>query len=442
MPSHARPPDRTSSVVVAFTQSAGVAVVDAADHQAKARPRGMRGHEAERGHALEHRLLGRADAADLEEVVHDPDRVEADVVGLADDAGEGRADRLGPAGPRERRDLDDRAASAERSGFSARWPIWGVGRRGTKPQLRIRVDGRDDIPVVYACRMHMRSLGRQMLAAVIAVFGVAESCERCHRAPGRVAGDQRHRRRPVTRRRRTASVADGLGRGCGRDRVDMLQRDQRAETLAGAMVAGRGEPSRRGETDDFRDEGLSSAFDPAPPGSGRSSGCISICRRASQARARRTRSGGRRPSLAASAGCQRGTVRVRSRNAAVRMDEPALDRGARDPPSGDRRCTCEIATRTPFAYCGDTEMGSPPNDPGLLSGRGAGRASGGAARARVLDRVTRSRRLVRFDGRGPLIGMPWTRGHGPGRPAQSSSNHRQEVGASTPWADATTVLPG
>ena len=31
-------------------------------------------------------------------MVHDPDRVEADVVGLADDPGEGRADRSGPPG--------------------------------------------------------------------------------------------------------------------------------------------------------------------------------------------------------------------------------------------------------------------------------------------------------------------------------------------------------
>ncbi len=36
----------------------------------------------------------RPDAPDLEEMVHHPDRIEADVVGLADDLGEGRADRL------------------------------------------------------------------------------------------------------------------------------------------------------------------------------------------------------------------------------------------------------------------------------------------------------------------------------------------------------------
>ena len=85
---------------------ARVAVVDATDHQPQPRSLRVRGHEPERGPALEHRLLGLADAADLEEVVHDPDRIEADVVGLADDPGEGRADRLGPARPRERRDLE------------------------------------------------------------------------------------------------------------------------------------------------------------------------------------------------------------------------------------------------------------------------------------------------------------------------------------------------
>ena len=76
-------------------------VVDAADHQAEARALRVRGHEAEGRHALEHRLLGRADAADLEEVVHDPDRVEADLVGLADDPLERGADLGVAAGPRE-----------------------------------------------------------------------------------------------------------------------------------------------------------------------------------------------------------------------------------------------------------------------------------------------------------------------------------------------------
>ena len=78
---------------------ARVAVVDATDHQAEPRALRVRGHEPERGPALEHRLLDLADAPDLEEMVHDPDRIEADVVGLADDArrGSGRSPRGRPA---------------------------------------------------------------------------------------------------------------------------------------------------------------------------------------------------------------------------------------------------------------------------------------------------------------------------------------------------------
>ena len=56
--------------------------------------------------ALEHRLELGAGRADLPEVVHDPDRVEADLVGGPHGAGEGRADRLGSAGPGERVDLE------------------------------------------------------------------------------------------------------------------------------------------------------------------------------------------------------------------------------------------------------------------------------------------------------------------------------------------------
>ena len=70
-----------------------VPVVDAADHQAEAGALRVRGHEAERGPALEHRVVDRPDAPDLEEMVHHPDRIEADVVGVADDLGEGRGDR-------------------------------------------------------------------------------------------------------------------------------------------------------------------------------------------------------------------------------------------------------------------------------------------------------------------------------------------------------------
>ncbi len=50
----------------------GQPVVDAADHQAKARPPCVGGQEPERRPALEHRVLGRPKAPDLEEVIHDP----------------------------------------------------------------------------------------------------------------------------------------------------------------------------------------------------------------------------------------------------------------------------------------------------------------------------------------------------------------------------------
>jgi hypothetical protein len=64
------------------------AVVDAADHQPESGALAMGGHEAERRPALEHGLELRARAADLPEVVHHPDGVEASAVGGADGAGE------------------------------------------------------------------------------------------------------------------------------------------------------------------------------------------------------------------------------------------------------------------------------------------------------------------------------------------------------------------
>ena len=79
----------------------GCAIRDGTDHQPQARALRVAGHEAERGHALEHRLLELAHAADLEQVVHDPDRVEAGIVGRAADARQGRADLGVAAGPGE-----------------------------------------------------------------------------------------------------------------------------------------------------------------------------------------------------------------------------------------------------------------------------------------------------------------------------------------------------
>jgi hypothetical protein len=83
----------------------GLAVVHAADHQPERRVSGMCGHVAEGRPAFEHRVLGRADAPDLEEVVHDPERVEAGRVGRLDDARQGGADGGSAAGPGERGNL-------------------------------------------------------------------------------------------------------------------------------------------------------------------------------------------------------------------------------------------------------------------------------------------------------------------------------------------------
>ncbi len=79
--------------------------MDAADHEPEPGARRVGGQVAERRPALEHRIGRRTDATDLEEVVHDPDRVEADVVGDAGDAGEGRPDRRRSTGEVERGDL-------------------------------------------------------------------------------------------------------------------------------------------------------------------------------------------------------------------------------------------------------------------------------------------------------------------------------------------------
>ena len=106
MPSQARPPDRTSSVVAALTQSAGLAVVDAADHEPE---RGRLVCAAMKPRVVQPSSIGSSAGptpADLEEVVHDPERVEADVVGGLGDPGEGRADGGVAAGPRERGDLE------------------------------------------------------------------------------------------------------------------------------------------------------------------------------------------------------------------------------------------------------------------------------------------------------------------------------------------------
>ena len=105
MPSQARPPDRTSRVVAALTHRPGVPVVDAADHEPEAGPLVVGGHEAERGHPSS---IGSSTAPtpriwkkwSMTQIESKPASS-----AVADDPGEGRADGLGAAGPRERADL-------------------------------------------------------------------------------------------------------------------------------------------------------------------------------------------------------------------------------------------------------------------------------------------------------------------------------------------------
>ena len=68
------------------------------------------GHEAQRCPTLEHRLEFGVWPSDLPEVVHDPDRVEADVVGGADGSGQGRTDRVSATRPGERAELQNRTS--------------------------------------------------------------------------------------------------------------------------------------------------------------------------------------------------------------------------------------------------------------------------------------------------------------------------------------------
>ena len=69
-------------------EQAGLTVDDRGDHGEQLDPLGLRRQPAERGVGLEHLVLGRADVADLPEVVHDADPVEAAVFRVPGDVGE------------------------------------------------------------------------------------------------------------------------------------------------------------------------------------------------------------------------------------------------------------------------------------------------------------------------------------------------------------------
>ena len=94
----------------------------ARDHGEDLRSRGVRGDEAKCGVGLEHLVLGRPEAADLEEVVHDADVSEAVRVGGAGDLSERRTDPLGATGPGEVRDLKADAHTPSNAGAARSLP--------------------------------------------------------------------------------------------------------------------------------------------------------------------------------------------------------------------------------------------------------------------------------------------------------------------------------
>ncbi len=78
-------------------QQARVAVGDAGDQQPEVDPLGLAGEEAERGVALEHRVLGGGHPLHLEPVVHQGEQGDAGLVSHPGGLGEGRPQGLGPA---------------------------------------------------------------------------------------------------------------------------------------------------------------------------------------------------------------------------------------------------------------------------------------------------------------------------------------------------------
>ena len=141
MPSTARPPLTTSSVVTALASSVGLPVGVAGDEGGELDALGRGGQRAERGVGLEHRLVGRPDAGQLVEVVHHQHGVETGGLGLA-----GLRDH-------RREQLGDRAAVAEVRDLvaDANTHAHTLGRRAGRPRpRRIR-------PVCRAARGARRS---------------------------------------------------------------------------------------------------------------------------------------------------------------------------------------------------------------------------------------------------------------------------------------------
>ena len=81
MPSRARPPESTSSVVTVLASTPGWRYITPVTSRPERHPLGPGRHVAERGVALQHRLVGRAGALHLEEVVHHGEVRDAGLLG-------------------------------------------------------------------------------------------------------------------------------------------------------------------------------------------------------------------------------------------------------------------------------------------------------------------------------------------------------------------------
>ena len=97
-------------------EHARIAIHDAGDDREEPSTLGVGREIAERRVCLEHLVLGRTEAADLEEMVHDADRIEAAAVRNARDRGEVVRDTFRPARPGEGVDLQ---AELQRAAFAS-----------------------------------------------------------------------------------------------------------------------------------------------------------------------------------------------------------------------------------------------------------------------------------------------------------------------------------
>ena len=138
MPSQARPPDSTSSVVTIFARTPGCRYTAPVTRVSSLARDVQAGQVAERGVGLEHLALGRPDPADLEEVVHHRDELEAALVGGAGHGGQVRAE---PRRAVRRGEVGDLQANLHGLTPSQRRPV-ALVQGLQRPQERLAVGGR------------------------------------------------------------------------------------------------------------------------------------------------------------------------------------------------------------------------------------------------------------------------------------------------------------